>query len=153
YVLVERSPVLRARQERLLRRDVALRAAAAAEPEPAWRSLEDLEQEARDAAGSGGAAGCLFANEVLDAFPAHRVAGTTGGLRETHVALDAGADRLWETAGPLSPGLAGYLENNAIAPEPGQILDVAPDAARFTARLAGILTSGWGLFVDYGEAA
>jgi len=138
YILVERSPALRSRQARLLK-DASI-------APPVWRSLEDLEREAP------GAAGCLFANEVLDAFPAHRVAGTAEGLREIHVDLDA--DRFRETPGPLStPGLADYLERNAIAPEPGQIVDVAPEAARFTARLAGVLERGWGLLVDYGAAA
>jgi SAM-dependent MidA family methyltransferase len=140
YRLVERSPALRARQERRL---AGLRGDAS----PAWRTLEELEAEPRERE----TAGCLFANEVLDAFPVHRVEGAHQGPREIHVGLED--DRFREVPGPLSPGLAAYLERHAIAPEPGQIVDVAPGAARFAARAAGLLDRGWGIFVDYGEAA
>lgn len=142
YVLVERSPALRERQERRL-----AGAAGVATP-PCWRSLEELEEEGR---GPGAPVGCLFANEVLDAFPVHRIAGTPDGLREVHV--DVEADGLRTTLAPLSTAaLAAYLERHAIVPGPGQIVDVAPGAAVFVARLGGLTRVGWALLVDYGDA-
>lgn len=140
YLLVERSPALRERQQRRL-------GAPSGSSSVAWRSLEELEADARERE----TAGCLFANEVLDAFPVHRVEGSPEGVREIHVELDG--DRFREVPGPLSPGIAAYLEENAIAPQPGQIVDVAPGAARFAARAAAFLDRGFGIFVDYGEAA
>jgi SAM-dependent MidA family methyltransferase len=142
YTLVETSPVLRARQERLLA------ASPGVATRPCWRSLEDLEVDPS----SRTAAGCLFANEVLDAFPVHRIAGTPDGPREIHVEL--AGDGYCETLRPLSaPALTDYLERHAISPQPGQIVDVAPEAVRFVTRLGGLLGRGWGLLVDYGEAA
>jgi SAM-dependent MidA family methyltransferase len=142
YLLVERSPALRSRQERLLAGGPRLAT------NPSWRTLEDLESDPSSLA----TAGCLFANEVLDAFPVHRVAGTPEGPREVHVEL--AEDGYRETLRPLSSAaLSDYLEREGIRPEPGQIADVAPEAARFVARLGGLLERGWGLLVDYGEAA
>jgi SAM-dependent MidA family methyltransferase len=142
YILVEKSPALRARQERLLA------AVPRLAPGPCWRSLEELEADPS----SKTADGCLFANEVLDAFPVHRIAGTPDGPGEIHVELSGDGYR--ETVHPVStPALAEYLARHAIAPQPGQIVDVAPEAARFVTRLGGLLGRGWGLLVDYGEAA
>ena len=142
YLLVERSPVLRARQERLLADGRRLATI------PSWRTLAELESDPSSLA----TAGCLFANEVLDAFPVHRVAGTPEGPREVHVEL--AGDGYRETLRPLSSAaLSDYLECQGIRPEAGQIVDVAPEAARFVARLGGLLERGWGLLVDYGEAA
>ena len=52
--------------------------------------------------------GLLFANELLDAMPAHRLVQTETGLREAYVREDAG--RLALGLGPVSsPALASYL--------------------------------------------
>jgi SAM-dependent MidA family methyltransferase len=150
YVLVETSPALKTRQQERIGRFVAPPAEDAprtGETRPAvrWADLEDLEREPRST-------GCLFANEVLDAFPVHRVVGGGDGLREIHVDVEAGA--LVERALPLTdPGLAAYLETAAIRPEPGQEVDVQPGAARFVARAARLLARGWFLVVDYGYEA
>ncbi|MPZ14640.1 MAG: SAM-dependent methyltransferase, partial [Chloroflexi bacterium] len=76
--LVERSPALRARQqERLDRwRDHV------PNPEPRTPSPR---------------VGCVFANELLDAFPIHRVVITAGGPRELYVTVESG--RFAEIAG------------------------------------------------------
>ena len=140
YVLVETSPALRKRQKERITRFVAPAGGAVR-----WADLEDLEREPA-------MTGCLFANEVLDAFPAHRVVGAGDGLLEIHVDVEAG--ELVERALPLAdPGLAAYLEAAAIRPEPGQEVDVQPAAARFVARAARLLARGWFLVVDYGYEA
>jgi SAM-dependent MidA family methyltransferase len=147
YVLVETSPALVERQQRL--NAATGTGAAAAPPRVAWKTLEELEREADR---SGGFAGCLFANEVLDAFPVHRVTSGDEGLREVHVDFENGAFRT--TLRPLStPDLGDYLRHHSIAPEPGQIADVAPAAARFVGRAARLLSRGWFVIVDYGDEA
>jgi SAM-dependent MidA family methyltransferase len=147
YVLVETSPALVKRQRHQMAATGA--GAAAAPPRVSWKSMEELEREADR---NGGFAGCLFANEVLDAFPVHRVTGGDEGLREVHVDIQDGTLRT--TLLPLStPDLRDYLQDHGIAPEPGQIADVAPGAARFVNRAARLLSRGWFVIVDYGDEA
>ncbi|HEU4401731.1 MAG TPA: SAM-dependent methyltransferase, partial [Candidatus Polarisedimenticolia bacterium] len=90
YLLVEPSPVLRSRQKAHLEG----RARVPIE----WVSEEDLERRAP-------LIGCLFANEVLDAFPVHRVVGTAAGPREVSVTLHDGC--LEEVLTPLSHEAVG----------------------------------------------
>jgi len=138
YVLVETSPVLRRRQQERIGR-------LAAPPAVRWADLEELEREPPFT-------GCLFANEVLDAFPAHRVVGSEDGLVEIHVAAEAG--ELVERPLPLrDPGLAAFLESAGIRPEADQEVDVQPEAPRFIARVARLLANGWVVVVDYGYPA
>lgn len=132
YRLVETSPALRARQERRLE---AFRSAS-------WTTLETL----------GPISGCLFANEVLDAFPVHRVVGTSDGPREIHVGAGAGGD-LDETLRPLSDGLASWLRERGLEAAPAQEIDVAPAAEEFVRRTALLLERGWYVLVDYGHEA
>jgi SAM-dependent MidA family methyltransferase len=155
YVLVETSSALRRRQQERIARFAApttgapsatgTAPSAALPPVVRWAALEDLEREPPFT-------GCLFANEVLDAFPAHRVVGSDGGLLEIHVAAEAG--ELVERPLPLrDPGLAAFLQSAGIRPEAGQEIDVQPAASRFVARAARLLGNGWFVVVDYGYAA
>jgi len=144
YVLVEPSPTLRARQEERLTRMMASLSGDA----PAATRWEVLAALAR----AGIPNGCLFANEVLDAFPVHRIVGAADGPREIHVAARDGA--LHETLGPLSdPELAGFLLESGILLEDGQEIDVSLEAPRFVSRIAGLLGSGHLIIVDYGHPA
>ena len=143
-VLVETSPALEARQRRLL---APVTGNGGDGPRVSWLTLDALEREAQDE----GFAGCLFANEVLDAFPVHRVTGTPDGPREVHVGIEG--DALREELRPLTTALRDYLEVRGIAPVPGQTVDVAPGAAAFAARAALLLSRGWFVVVDYGDAA
>jgi SAM-dependent MidA family methyltransferase len=133
YELVERSPALRERQKRLL----------AAESIPAgWPSLEDLEEEATFT-------GCVFMNEVLDAFPVHRVVGTDEGPREVHV--DASHGGLREVLLPLSDGNVGrFLETAGLRLEVGQEVDLNLAAPPFLARALRLLSPGYAVVIDYG---
>ncbi|HKQ98390.1 MAG TPA: SAM-dependent methyltransferase, partial [Candidatus Polarisedimenticolia bacterium] len=109
------------------------------------RDLASLEAEAPFE-------GCLFANEVLDAFPAHRVVGDADRPLEVHVDVEAGA--LVERLLPIADAETGdYLEVHDLRPEPGQEIDIQPAAARFVTRAARRLTRGWFVVVDYGYEA
>jgi len=142
YVLVEPSPALRARQRERLSH---LAPALAGLPEPRWVDLETL-------ASAGVPDGCLFANEVLDAFPVHRVVGTAEGPREIHVAVRE--EGLLETLLPLSDDrLAAFLDESGIGLEEGQEVDISLEAPRFTGRIARLLGRGYVLIVDYGYEA
>src|SRR4051794_3914671 len=97
-VIVERSEALRVRQRALL-----VEAGHGARVRWAER---------------GGGAGLVFSNELLDAFPVHRVLLEAGALREIYVALDA-AGNLIEERGPLSdPALAAPFAATGLTPPP-----------------------------------
>ena len=137
YLLVETSPVLAARQKARLAGRAAVR--------PAWVTEEELEARS-------GFTGCLFANEVVDAFPVHRVVGTAEGPREIHVTLRDG--RLAEEILPLSgDAVARFLAEAEIAPEAGQEVDLNLAAPCWLAWALGLLKRGYGLIVDYGHEA
>jgi SAM-dependent MidA family methyltransferase len=143
YPLVETSPALRERQaERLARH-----APASASGGAAWRSvsLESLEAEPP-------IEGCLFANEVLDALPVHRIVGGDDGPLEIHVDVEAGA--LVERLLPIAAASTrDYLAAHSLRPAPGQEIDIQPDAARLVTRAARRLGRGWFVVVDYGYEA
>ena len=147
YRMVETSPALRERQARRLE-GLSAPAPSGGEELPAfsWTTLESLESEAL----SSRLSGCLFANEVLDAFPVHRVVGTAGGAREIRVGL---AEDLTETIGALSDGLGAWLDAHGLEPVAGQEIDVAPGAETFVRRASGLLERGWFVLVDYGYEA
>ena len=138
YLLVERSPVLRERQQERLagRREIPV----------SWIREEDLDRHRRDLVG------CLFANEVLDAFPVHRVIGTPGGPREVHVAARDG--RLVEVLLPLSSrDIDRFMEAAGLELEDGQEVDLSIEAPRWAARVVGLLDRGYAVMVDYGYEA
>lgn len=137
YLMVEPSPALRERQRaRLEGRGTA---------GVTWLTEAELDARAKFA-------GCLFANEVLDAFPVHRVVGTGAGPREIHVAERDG--RLEEIAGPLSgDAVERFLAESGIALEEGQEVDINLAAPCWVAWAAGLLQRGYLLLVDYGYEA
>jgi SAM-dependent MidA family methyltransferase len=136
YVLVEPSPALAARQRAL----VAGRTGAVE-----WIDEETLERRAPFA-------GCLFANEVLDAFPVHRVIGTPEGPREVHVAL--GGERFEEVLRPLSGEAVGrFLAGTGVELQDGQEVDLNLAAPCWISWAARLLSRGYLVVVDYGHEA
>jgi SAM-dependent MidA family methyltransferase len=137
YVLVEVSPVLAARQ----RARIQGRTSLAVE----WATEADLETRR-------GFVGVLFANEVIDAFPVHRVVGTPEGPREIHVAADGEALR--EVLLPLSnPAVGRFLETAGAGPADGQEVDLNLAAPCWLAWALSCLRRGYVLLVDYGHEA
>ncbi|MBI4169577.1 MAG: SAM-dependent methyltransferase [Acidobacteria bacterium] len=137
YLLVETSAALAARQK--------ARLAGHASIPVEWIAEEDLERRA-------GFSGCLFANEVLDAFPVHRVVGTPDGPREVHVTARDGV--LEETLLPLSgAAVARFLEEEAVRPQEGQEVDLNLAAPCWISWAVRLLRRGYLLVVDYGKEA
>jgi SAM-dependent MidA family methyltransferase len=94
--------------------------------------------------------GIYFANELLDAFPVHRILKTDDGLLEFYVTVDASGDFCW-TTGPLStPRL-----NNAYPFElaNGQIIEINLAVDDWLAQIATKLEHGFVITVDYGAEA
>src|SRR5262245_48863595 len=137
YVLVEPSPVLQERQRALLKGRASI--------PTTWADDAGLDARAPFV-------GCLFANEVLDAFPVHRVVGTPEGPREIHVMVRD--DRLAEQTLPLStPVLERFLLESAIDLEPGQEADINLAAPCWISWAVGLLKRGHLILVDYGHEA
>lgn len=132
-IIVERSHALRARQESLL-------AEAGHATRVRW---------AARVAGTG----LVFSNELLDAFPVHRVVMVEGELCEIYVAVDADGN-LVEERGPLSrPRLAAYFADAGLTPPPGQPCEVNLAAPTWIQAVAAGLERGFVLTIDYGDSA
>ena len=88
--------------------------------------------------------GVVFSNELLDAFPVHRVAQTDEGLRERYVTIDASGAFAW-TDGPLSS-----VRLSAVQPAPGQTVEINLEIDDWFARVSSKLANGFVITVDYG---
>jgi SAM-dependent MidA family methyltransferase len=86
--------------------------------------------------------GLYFSNELLDAFPVHRI--TREG--ELYVAVDSANKFTW-TPCPLS---TPRLANHAVDLAPGQIIDVNLAIDDWLAAVAEKILSGYVITVDYG---
>ena len=93
---------------------------------------------------------CLyFSNELLDAFPVHRV--TREG--ELYVTLDASDGFAW-TVGPHStPRLAEFLDEHSIELAPNQTIEINLAVDDWLASVAAKLKRGYVITVDYGAEA
>lgn len=97
-------------------------------------------------------AGCIFSNELLDAFPVHRVVCERGILREIHVSFNG--ETFTEQTGPLSSAeIARYFQEQQIVLREGQQAEVSLDACEWIERVGGLLGRGFVLTVDYGHEA
>lgn len=96
--------------------------------------------------------GCVLANEVIDAFPVHRVVVEHGQLCEIYVAWRDGwfADELGQ---PSMPDLAGYFEREGVTLTEGQRAEVNLGIAGWAAEVAAGLERGYTLVLDYGYPA
>lgn len=98
--------------------------------------------------------GVILANEVADAFPAHRLEYTGEGFRE-HVVAYVGDELQWETA-PVSDGgkrAIKQLQEGGIQPVEGGIYDVSPAASDWFVEATLSLNRGFAMIIDYGYPA
>ncbi|OAT85546.1 class I SAM-dependent methyltransferase [Desulfotomaculum copahuensis] len=138
YWIIERSPVLAARQrETLSGTDLA---------GARVRWAENLS------ATGGRITGCIFSNEVVDAFPVHRIRQTAAGLKEIYVTCRDG--RLQEIeSDPSTPLLAACLQAQGTSLETGQTAEINLAARHWLAEIASRLACGFLLTIDYGQEA
>ncbi len=96
--------------------------------------------------------GFVFANEVLDAMPAHRIRLDVEGIAELYVACED--DKFAWRAGPVSdPALADRVAGiRAASPDlkPGYISEINLAAPAWVQAVAAAIESGMLLLVDYG---
>ena len=97
-------------------------------------------------------AGCFFSNELVDAFPVSVVTRSQGRLREVYVAADR--NNLMEKLGPISDAsVAAYVARYANQLEEGQRVEVNRHALDGMRTVAGKLTRGLVITIDYGDIA
>ena len=134
YTIVEPSPSLRAAQQMTL--EEAGDAVAA-------RWITDLPSEIE---------GCVLTNELLDAFPVHRVVREGSELREVFVTHDG--LRFCDQLGPLStPALRDYFDTLNVQPGEDCFAEVNLEAPRWLSDVASRLRRGFVLTFDYGYEA
>mgnify|MGYP006195705269 CR=1 FL=1 len=97
--------------------------------------------------------GVIFANELLDALPVHRVIMTEHGLREQYVDVGPGGQLVTRAGRPSSEALERYFEAAGVRLEPGWRAEVNLAALAWTARAALALHRGFLLLIDYGHPA
>lgn len=97
--------------------------------------------------------GIFFANELLDAFPVHRVMQSDAGLLEFYVTVDRDDKFQWST-GPLStPRLSDFCCEHAVELAPGQIIEINLGVDDWLAGVVANLRHGYLITVDYGAEA
>ena len=110
-----------------------------------YRSITEIEAPISE--------GIVFSNELLDAFPVHRVKLRDGVLCELFVGLDDAGAFTWVEKQPTTPRLATYFKRIGASLTEGQIAEVNLGAEEWMARVAAILDRGYVVTVDYGAEA
>lgn len=96
--------------------------------------------------------GCFLSNELLDAFPVHRVIFDQGSLKEVY--LTHQNNQLKELLGELSDSrIASYFQSMEISLQEGQRVEVNLKALDWMEKVARCLKKGFVLTIDYGYLA
>jgi len=93
--------------------------------------------------------GILFTNELLDAFPVHRLTVRGGELKEFFVSIDDEGKFVWVVDKPASEEL---IEACPSLTE-GQIVELNLSIAEWFKKVAAMLATGYVVTVDYGGPA
>ncbi len=126
-------------------------------PEASARMLEKLGLPAekvsacRDLPGADEVEGCIFSNELVDAFPVRRLRNEGGSLIELRVGLEG--ERFVDVAAPAPSDLSCHFE--ALGRMPGEDCEAEAnlEAAVWLTRAASALRRGYLLTLDYGYEA
>ena len=138
-ILVDCSPAFRRRQQDTL--------AAWQEQGVAIRWVADLQSIP-----NGSLTGTLLSNELVDAFPVHRVRMEEDGLRELYVtSRDHALHERW--AEPSTPELASFLSDLDVELPVGFTTEISLEAVKWIEQVAGVLDRGVVITIDYGHVA
>lgn len=94
--------------------------------------------------------GLIFSNELLDAFPVHRVTMRDGQLSEFYVTIAESGQFTWTLGPPSTPRILEYLDLAGAQPGEGQIVEINLGVEDWLTSTAARLSSGYVVTVDYG---
>ena len=97
--------------------------------------------------------GVYFSNELLDAFPVHRLVLSRDGLSELYVTLDAEGSFVWSTGRLSSERLSDFCLEHSLQLANGQIIEINLAIDDWLAQVGEKLDEGFLITVDYGEEA
>src|SRR5882672_1460582 len=97
--------------------------------------------------------GVVFSNELLDAFPVHRVTMLDGELKEFYVNVGQSGQFEWLVATPSTPRLREYFEEFDIRLGEGHVVEVNLEIEEWLQSVAARLRNGFVVTVDYGATA
>ncbi len=139
YSLVERSPSLQSLQQSRIREAMGNHG----ERQLSWVSaVEHLDADS--------VVGMMFSNELVDAFPVHRVALHNDHLQEIFV--DYAEGQFVERLGPLSsPRLEEYVHRHHVVLQEGQASELHVAAEQWVSQVARVLRKGVVITIDYGH--
>ncbi len=133
YIAVEKSPARRAELERFKQHNPAFEVRA---------GLQEL----------GPFHGVLFGNELLDAFPVHRVRFHEGKLQELYSEIDGKRRKsLWKE--PSTARLESYFQRLGISLPEGYETEVNLGMRDWLQEASRVLASGLVVLIDYGRPA
>lgn len=93
----------------------------------------------------------VIANELLDAFPVHRIKRVDGELWELGVGLDGKSDFCYVHMKPTDERISEALLRSATKLTNGQITEINADGAKWLEKLGGIMAKGRLVLIDYGH--
>ena len=97
--------------------------------------------------------GIYFSNELLDAFPVHRVVKSDDRLSELYVTVDSNG-KFASSTGPLStPRLAEFISAYSIELAQGQVIEINLEIDDWLRQISARLEHGFVITVDYGAEA
>jgi SAM-dependent MidA family methyltransferase len=97
--------------------------------------------------------GIVFSNELLDAFPVHRVTTSNGKLSEFYVDVNSKGEFEWLLAEPSTPRLAKYLTDAEVTLGESQIAEINLEIEDWLKTVSSQLGHGFLITVDYGHEA
>ncbi len=96
--------------------------------------------------------GIVFSNELVDAFPVHRVRAAGGRLEEMYVAATGGRlGPVWNE--PSTVRLQEYLDRCGVRLAEGQVAEINLDAIVWLETVSRMLNRGYLVTIDYGDVA
>jgi len=96
--------------------------------------------------------GCFLSNELVDAFPVHRVVMDHGDVKEIYVS-DRDGQFVEQWSQPSDPRIAAYFDSMDILLEEGQKAEVNLQALDWMEHVGHSLRKGFVLTIDYGYLA
>ena len=138
YILIERSAAMRTLQQHYLAPWVGQTGHVT------WIDrLDDLPPDS--------ITGIFFSNELVDAFPVHRISVIDGKLQEMYV--DWREDRFTEIYRPLSDELAAYVRGVDMDLPEAYRTEINLAALRWMKQVAQVMNRGIVMTIDYGHTA